>query len=372
MKKLLVLSIVVAVLLVAPIVSTAQDASGACNGLAKALENIPVDSPGYAKVLEKAQQNECSYAVEHAALVDFHNEAGGILVWNSGTLVPLWPDLDSDHCSWEGVTCNADGHVYLLQLRGIKTSGTLSGTLGNLRYMHTIDLAASGITGPGLSGPIPDALMGMGSLNPPFGEPFTIDFEHTELGCWESLAGHDWAHQLTYYSSPPSDRECGQAWDHAALLALYNATDGANWTDSTNWLTTANHCGDDDLGGWYGVYCDASGRVSDLWLNNNNLNGNMPPALGSMSNLYRLYLNHNANLVGSIPAELGSLSNLAYLALQNTGLTGIIPAQLSNLSSAVGINLSYTGLGCWETEAAYLWAHNLTEYYAPLTDCFIP
>ena len=35
--------------------------------------------------------------------------------------------------------------------------------------------------------------------------------------------------------------------DRAALVALYNATDGPNWVDNTNWLTDA------PLGEWYGV-----------------------------------------------------------------------------------------------------------------------
>ena len=46
------------------------------------------------------------------------------------------------------------------------------------------------------------------------------------------------------------------ATDRAALVALYNATSGANWTISTNWLTTAA------LSEWYGVTTDESRRSS--------------------------------------------------------------------------------------------------------------
>ena len=45
----------------------------------------------------------------------------------------------------------------------------------------------------------------------------------------------------------------------AALVALYNATDGPNWVDNTNWLTDA------PLGEWYGVSTDGAGRV--VWIN---------------------------------------------------------------------------------------------------------
>ena len=47
----------------------------------------------------------------------------------------------------------------------------------------------------------------------------------------------------------------GTSGDRAALVALYNATDGPNWVSNENWLTDA------PLGEWYGVDTDASGRV---------------------------------------------------------------------------------------------------------------
>ena len=39
----------------------------------------------------------------------------------------------------------------------------------------------------------------------------------------------------------------GPNQDRAALIALYEATDGPNWVDAENWLTDA------PLGDWYGV-----------------------------------------------------------------------------------------------------------------------
>ena len=45
--------------------------------------------------------------------------------------------------------------------------------------------------------------------------------------------------------------------DRDVLVALYNATDGDNWTDKTNWLT------DNDLSTWFGVTV-LNGRVTEL------------------------------------------------------------------------------------------------------------
>ena len=56
----------------------------------------------------------------------------------------------------------------------------------------------------------------------------------------------------------------------------------------------------------------------NLW--DNELSGEIPAELGSLSNLGILYLSGNA-LSGEIPAELGSLSNLRELWLSGNGLS---------------------------------------------------
>ena len=104
--------------------------------------------------------------------------------------------------------------------------------------------------------------------------------------------------------------------DEAALVALYNATDGPNWRRNTNWLTDA------PLGDWAGV---SANRISSndrvvgecvtvLSLGNNQLSGEMPAELGNLLSLERLDLGGN-QLSGEIPAALGSLLNLQRLDL---------------------------------------------------------
>ena len=121
--------------------------------------------------------------------------------------------------------------------------------------------------------------------------------------------------------------------DREALVALYNATNGENWRkNNDNWLSDA------PLGEWYGVTTNGDGRVIALVLDDNELSGEIPAELGSLSNLGYLGLSTN-NLSGEIPAELGSLSNLEYLDLQRNELSGEIPAELGSLS-----NLEYLDL----------------------------
>ena len=106
-------------------------------------------------------------------------------------------------------------------------------------------------------------------------------------------------------------------------MALYKATDGPNWTNSTKWLSEA------PLGEWYGVTTDSSGRVIELDLQENQLSGEIPPELGSLIHLERLVLYGN-ELSGEIPPELGSLSNLQVLGLDGTQVSGCVPEGLGD------------------------------------------
>ena len=124
--------------------------------------------------------------------------------------------------------------------------------------------------------------------------------------------------------------------DREALVALYNATDGENWNQSDNWLSDA------PLGEWKGVLTDDR-RVVVLYLGDNGLTGEIPPELGSLSNLTALYLDTNA-LSGEIPPELGSLSNLTDLSLRNNALSGAIPAELGSLSNLAELDLRNNAL----------------------------
>jgi len=123
--------------------------------------------------------------------------------------------------------------------------------------------------------------------------------------------------------------------DWAVLKALYESTDGDNWTDRTGWDVLIDkqnsppvNCNLESL---YGITL-VNGRVHNLTLSSNQLNGNIPSEIGNLTNLYYLSMLNN-QLTGNIPSELGSLSNLTTLWLGNNQLNGSIPAELDNLSN---------------------------------------
>ena len=162
-------------------------------------------------------------------------------------------------------------------------------------------------------------------------------------------------------------RAAVQQRDRAALIALYEATDGNNWDRNAGWNTEA------PLGEWHGVTTDANGRVAELRLGNNNLSGTMPAELGDLSKLTVLDLYKN-KLTGTIPPELGNLNNLTHLNLYRnwsgdessgltgwSGLSGEIPSELGNLSNLTELNLYFNRLtGAVPPELGNL-SHSLKE-----------
>ena len=154
--------------------------------------------------------------------------------------------------------------------------------------------------------------------------------------------------------------------DWKALIALYNATGGDNWTNNEGWLS------EEPLRDWYGVLTLRDGSVDKLSLENNNLIGELPAEFAGLSARYLdlsqnqlsgeipgglcslisfdlsdnqlsgqipqgllgcgpsiLYL-HNNQLSGEIPAELGEEPDLRQLRLDNNQLSGELPAELGH------------------------------------------
>ena len=138
-----------------------------------------------------------------------------------------------------------------------------------------------------------------------------------------------------------------QDGDRAALVALYHATGGDNWTRNDKWLSDA------PISEWYGVHgrrayvqgrlYEAPSPIIELVLDDNNLRGRIPPELGQLVGLERLYLSRN-QLSGAIPSELGHLLNLRFLELHHNRLSGSIPPELGQLDNLIALWLGHNQL----------------------------
>ena len=132
-------------------------------------------------------------------------------------------------------------------------------------------------------------------------------------------------------------REVVALRDRSVLVALYEATSGANWTNNDKWMTT------DPISEWHGVHSfpatpGSLTNLSALMLGGNKLAGSIPAELGKLTNLRGLNLGGN-ELTGPIPAELGSLTNLIALVLYGNKLAGSIPIELGNLENLTILDL---------------------------------
>ena len=196
-------------------------------------------------------------------------------------------------------------NLELLDLEGNGLSGEIPSELGNLANLKTLDLK-----GNGLSGEIPSELGNLANLK-------TLDLGHLGTWCVPRQLRQQWKGvriPIPRSNSSATVEDIGICPDPkamTALAALYNATDGDNWYDNTNWLSDSPF----DL--WFGVTTDDEGRITELRLHENDLSGELPPELGNFASLKVLYLIGN-NLTGCVPASLrdqledAELGNLDY------------------------------------------------------------
>ena len=181
--------------------------------------------------------------------------------------------------------------------------------------------------------------------------------------------------------------------DSLALIAIYNASDGAHWRDGRVWDLTQ------PVDKWYGIKVDTNEttgvrRVVELnfgvktipvdaaeWdlpeelgnlreltvlkLGTNRCKGSLPAGVYKMKNLTNLTFSTN-NLTGGLSEEFGNLTELTNVTfLDNANFGGTIPTSIGNLKKITMINFNNTGMtgsvpatlaGC--TSLQYFMAYN--------------
>lgn len=129
--------------------------------------------------------------------------------------------------------------------------------------------------------------------------------------------------------------------ERQALVDLFQATNGTEWTRSEGWLgRPGTECD------WSGVECACHSAIGGpcpfvfgIELPRNNLQGRLPRSLGNLRNLRRLDLSLN-RLQGPLPREIGALRKLKFLELSGNSLSGEIPPEIGKLSWLSWLNFS--------------------------------
>jgi Leucine-rich repeat (LRR) protein len=156
----------------------------------------------------------------------------------------------------------------------------------------------------------------------------------SDAGRYHTGIYNNQAADLYLLSHTISLRVCDELKDSLELIKLYNATDGSNWKNNTNWLQAGKR-----INTWYGVSSDSYGCVNKIDLSNNNLKGVLPVL--SMNTLDTLILNNNQ--IGSVIPEL-EIPFIRWLELSNNELIGDFPNNLKNWYDLNGLNLSINGI----------------------------
>ena len=279
-------------------------------------------------------------ALDRAALIALYNGTGG----PGWTLAMNWTS-DVPLAEWHGVATDAEGRVVELLLERNGLTGTIPSELFRLERLRSLSLARNQLTGS--IPPEVGRLAGLevlevsynrlaGSIPPEIGRLARLrvlgargnNFSHGPLPrAMTHLDNLETLRLDRTFLCAPLDADF-QAWlgtigdvevdncedlERGALIALYNAADGGNWTERDNWLTGA------PLSAWHGVVTNDQGQVTGLDLEANNLKGTLPTRLGDLRFLSVLDLSNNTGLTGPMPASLVGLG-LTVLKLGGTGL----------------------------------------------------
>ena len=204
----------------------------------------------------------------------------------------------------------------LLFLGYNRFSGELPPSLGNLVHLEQLWVGHNQF-----SGELPSSMVNLSSLQ-------RLGMPNTQLCAPTDAAFQTWLRGIEIRQGVVN---C--TTDRDVLVAFYDATDGPNWKNNTNWLS------DTPTGEWYGVTTDASGRVTHLDLRENRLSGALPSSLGNLTKLQDLTLYRN-EISGELPSSLGNLTELKVLWLGRNRFEGPLPSRLWDLT---GLKLLFLG-----------------------------
>ncbi|KAH8958446.1 hypothetical protein BDL97_06G024500 [Sphagnum fallax] len=158
-------------------------------------------------------------------------------------------------------------------------------------------------------------------------------------------------------------QELYSAWNNTPNID--SVLRGWNWTLAAARNLTWDPCKEGSLSGII-CYLDEQNEtyhVVGLDLNGLDLQGELPPAIGSLSSLTYLVITGNQGLTGPLPSTIGQLANLVVMDLHDNSFSGPIP-DLSALSNLRHLDLNSNSL-VGKVEDVF---NNLNQIYLYILD----
>ncbi|CAJ1946794.1 unnamed protein product [Cylindrotheca closterium] len=218
-------------------------------------------------------------------------------------------------------------------------------------FAMTVGAAAAVLFGMGIldleKGELPSSTVGQdgGTLSPTAPKLVSLadklEIEEFDMVLAHIQASLEWMVQndSAEFTDSLNDLELEERF---ALIALYMGTSSegeSNWKEKGGFLTPDVSVCDWNLGG-FGVFCDAEGRVTEIYLDENDMSGVLPKELSRLSMMETLSLSSN-RITGSIPASLFTMKHLYSLVLSHNQLTGAIPESRNGALQILNLSHNY-------------------------------
>ncbi|KAI3913545.1 hypothetical protein MKX01_022126, partial [Papaver californicum] len=233
---------------------------------------------------------------------------------------PNW--VGSDPCAegWEGIVCT-DSRVISIQLSTMGLKGQLSGDIGSLSELQSLDLSYN----TGLTGSLPPSIGNLKKLTNlilvgcGFSGPIPSEIGYLPRLVFLSLNSNSFNGKI-----PPTI---------GSLSSLYWLDLADNKLDGSIPVSSGNTPGLDMLT-----------HTKHFHFGKNQLTGTIPAQLFSSNmNLIHVLFEDN-QLTGSIPSTLGLVRTLEVVRLDRNSLSGNVPTNLNNLTSVSEMHLSNNDL----------------------------
>ncbi|KAL2559011.1 putative LRR receptor-like serine/threonine-protein kinase [Forsythia ovata] len=225
--------------------------------------------------------------------------------WSQGT----------SFCNWIGITCSTRyQRVRGINLANMGLGGTIAKEIGGLSFLRSLIISENSFYGF-----IPDEMGNLRQLR-------EIEMQYNELNgvISTSLGFLENLQKLNLSYNRFNGNIPNGIFNISSLIEIdlrSNSLSGSLPTD----------------------ICYNLPKLEMLRISLNQISGNIPPSLGTCTNLKLLSFSYN-NIAGSIPMEIGNLSKLQVLYLGANNLIGTVPYSIGSLSNLKELNIGSNSL----------------------------
>ncbi|KAG1359423.1 leucine-rich repeat receptor-like kinase protein FLORAL ORGAN NUMBER1 [Cocos nucifera] len=236
------------------------------------------------------------------------------LIGPAGDGLHDWDPFASTHCSFSGITCDADDRVVALNISYVRFHRALPPEIGRLDRLVNLTIVWDSITGR-----LPAEIAGLPALR-------LLNISNNNFtGLFPDVDG---------------------GFPALEVLDAYNNNFSGPLPRGLAKLPRLRHL---HLGGnlFSGEIPESYGGIESLeylGLNGDALSGRVPASLSRLTNLREMYIGYYSTYEGGIPPEFGMLTSLVRLDMASCNLSGPIPRSLGRLKLLDTLFLQWNNL----------------------------